>query len=79
MDVTMSFKFFDLESQPNCTYDYVSMHAGSNQSWPMLGIQYCGFKLPPEETVTGPMTLFFKSDFDTEYTGFVAEYTTTGN
>ncbi|XP_057313955.1 uncharacterized protein LOC130655241 isoform X2 [Hydractinia symbiolongicarpus] len=76
MHVTLQFPKFDIEYQLNCTYDYVTLHQGLNIASPMLGKNYCGLKSPPSITVTGPLTLHFVSDLDTEYTGFVAQYFT---
>lgn len=79
MDVTITFKFFDVETQPECDYDYVTLHAGRNESAPQLGQQYCGKKIPKQRTVTGPVSILFKSDDDTEAEGFSLQYTTTGS
>lgn len=78
INVTLKFTHFDLENQPNCTYDFVSVHAGYDNSALMLGEQYCGFVKPPKVTVNGPLAIHFNSDEDTEFSGFEAMYDTTG-
>lgn len=78
MDVTVTFTFFNVEIQPECDYDYVTLHTGRNNSAPRLGKQYCGNKLPKVGTVTGPLSIFFISDDDTESEGFALEYKTSG-
>ena len=47
MNVTIEFKDFDLEQQPNCTYDYMLLFKGNNRvTSPQLGENYCGFTAP---------------------------------
>ena len=78
IDVTFEFTVFDLESSQDCSYDYVTLHKGINKTGEVMGEQYCGMDLPPSRTVNGPLTIYFKSDFDTEFPGFSAEYSTAG-
>ena len=77
-DVTVEFTVFDLESSQDCSYDYVTLHKGINKTGEVIGEQYCGMALPLVQTVNGPLTIYFKSDFDTEFPGFSAKYFVTG-
>lgn len=79
IDVTLTFTYFDLEQQPNCTYDYLMLHHGIGNKAPKLGENYCGFKAPDQLTVVGPLTVVFHSDYDTEFSGFASVYSTAGN
>ena len=78
MDVTLEFTYFDLEQQPNCTYDYMILYRGTNYSAPSLGENYCGYKSPDKLTVIGPLTIVFHSDYDTEFKGFSSIFKTSG-
>lgn len=76
MDVVIKFVDFNVEKIPKCEYDYATITAGVNNTNDEP--KYCGFNLPPETKVTGPVSVGFVSDDDTEFQGFIAEYETIG-
>ena len=74
MDVVVNFLVFDVEKIPECAFDYATLYKGTNVT---IG-RYCGFELPPRQRVTGPLSIGFNSDGDTESKGFVVEYEAIG-
>ena len=44
-NMTLDVKNFDLEQQPNCTYDFMALYKGTDNST-QIGENYCGFAIP---------------------------------
>ena len=38
MDIYLAFEYFAIESQPNCTFDYISMHPG--RLWTIIDLDW---------------------------------------
>ena len=78
--VRVHFDNFNLEEQSTCSFDYVSLLDGPNQTSPILDgtTTYCGNLRPPNITHLGPLTIRFRSDKDTARKGFSALYDTWG-
>ncbi|XP_061399860.1 protein tolkin [Musca vetustissima] len=73
--VNLIFLTFDLESSENCTYDYVQVFSGmEDTSGPMYG-QYCGNTIPQDIiSLTDSLLVRFKTDSSVDYKGFSASY-----
>lgn len=79
--IKVQFNDFVLEEQITCSFDYVSILDGPNQTSPVLQgtTTYCGNLKPPTVIHLGPLTILFRSDKDTAKKGFSASYETWGN
>ncbi|XP_024083967.1 neuropilin and tolloid-like protein 1 isoform X2 [Cimex lectularius] len=65
---------FRLEPSEDCKFDYLEIRDGANGYDPLIGT-YCGFAYPPKISSVGRfLWLKFKSDGNTEYSGFTAVY-----
>ncbi|KAL7731092.1 hypothetical protein ACLKA6_014298 [Drosophila palustris] len=74
-NVQLIFLNFDIESSENCTYDYVQVFSGmEDTSGPMYG-QYCG-NVPPQDIIsmTDSLLVRFKTDSSVPMKGFSASY-----
>ncbi|KAH8417139.1 hypothetical protein KR222_004379 [Zaprionus bogoriensis] len=74
-NVQLIFRAFDIESSENCTYDYVQVFSGmEDTSGPMYG-QYCG-NVPPQDIIsmTDSLLVRFKTDSSVPMKGFAAAY-----
>ncbi|EDW13989.1 dorsal-ventral patterning protein tolloid [Drosophila mojavensis] len=74
-NVQLIFLTFDIESSENCTYDYVQVFSGmEDTSGPMYG-QYCGNSLPQDIiSMTDSLLVRFKTDSSVPMKGFSASY-----
>ncbi|VDM95878.1 unnamed protein product [Thelazia callipaeda] len=73
--VNLRFAQFDLERETNCEFDYVEIYDGSEQLRQKRVARYCGDKLPPSFTSSGPsLLLVLSTDDSEEQKGFIAEY-----
>ncbi|EDV93120.1 dorsal-ventral patterning protein tolloid [Drosophila grimshawi] len=74
-NVQLLFLTFDIESSENCTYDYVQVFSGmEDTSGPMYG-QYCGNVLPQDIiSMTDSLLVRFKTDDSIPMKGFSASY-----
>ncbi|XP_064556108.1 protein tolkin isoform X1 [Drosophila montana] len=74
-NVQLLFLTFDIESSENCTYDYVQVFSGmEDTSGPMYG-QYCGNVLPQDIiSMTDSLLVRFKTDSSVPMKGFSASY-----
>ncbi|XP_037942752.1 dorsal-ventral patterning protein tolloid-like, partial [Teleopsis dalmanni] len=74
-NVQLLFLTFDIESSENCTYDYVQVYSGmEDTSGPMYG-QYCGNTLPQDIiSLTDSLLVRFKTDNSVTLKGFSASY-----
>ncbi|XP_069771456.1 procollagen C-endopeptidase enhancer 2-like [Narcine bancroftii] len=73
--VILSFRHLDLESDPICRYDHVSVYNGDSPSAERLG-RFCG-TIRPGAIISTSNTLFIEmaSDDDSNGKGFLALYT----
>ncbi|KAM7363855.1 tolloid-like protein 1 tolkin isoform 1-T3 [Cochliomyia hominivorax] len=74
-NVQLIFLTFDLENSENCTYDYVQVFSGmEDTSGPMYG-QYCGNIIPQDIiSLTDSLLVRFKTDSTIIMKGFSASY-----
>uniref|UniRef100_A0A1A9WC30 Metalloendopeptidase n=1 Tax=Glossina brevipalpis TaxID=37001 RepID=A0A1A9WC30_9MUSC len=74
-NVQLIFLTFDLETSENCTYDYVQVFSGmEDTSGPMYG-QYCTNTLPQDIiSITDSLLVRFKTDGSITMKGFSASY-----
>ncbi len=76
--VQFSFEDFDVEPHSNCSWDYVALYDGANESSPLI-IQHCGSDVPRPVNVfrsTGnQMYVRMKADGSVPAKGFKANYT----
>ncbi|KAK2886327.1 cubilin [Channa argus] len=73
--ISFFFNNFDLESHPNCGFDYLEIRNGSTESSPLIG-KFCGSTLPsPIFPKSNQLYLRFKSDFSNARDGFDATWT----
>nr|CAB3264299.1 Tolloid protein [Phallusia mammillata] len=74
--VKLVFAEFELENQPECTYDHLEVFDGENGTASMLG-RYCGTKKPAPIIASGNiMFVKFFSDASVQKRGFQASHTT---
>ncbi|KAL3290304.1 hypothetical protein HHI36_023648 [Cryptolaemus montrouzieri] len=74
--VKLEFITFDLEFDHGCKFDYVKIYEGPDTNAPLIGT-YCGNTIPAPYTSNGnEITVHFKSDWATGYTGFLLRYET---
>ncbi|CAD7084767.1 unnamed protein product [Hermetia illucens] len=74
-NVQLIFLSFELEDIENCTYDYVEVYAGmEDTSGPLYG-RYCGSNNPPDIiSLTDSLLVRFRSDDTMSKKGFSASY-----
>ncbi|KAH8307687.1 hypothetical protein KR044_008974 [Drosophila immigrans] len=74
-NVQLIFLTFDIESSENCTYDYVQVYSGmEDTSGPMYG-QYCNYMRPTDIiSMTDSLLVRFKTDSSVSMKGFSASY-----
>ncbi|KAH8359477.1 hypothetical protein KR093_006961, partial [Drosophila rubida] len=74
-NVQLIFLTFDIESSENCTYDYVQVYSGmEDTSGPMYG-QYCNYMRPTDIiSMTDSLLVRFKTDSSVPMKGFSASY-----
>lgn len=71
----VSFSSFTLESNGNCSFDYLSIYDGTSASGPLIGT-YCGSNSPGMIfSTSGALTFSFHSDGSMNYPGWAAEIT----
>lgn len=74
--IRLNFKFFDVETHPECAYDYLIIYDGSSSESTSLG-RFCGSKIPyPISASTNNLYLVFKSDTSIQSKGFTASHST---
>ncbi|XP_076455694.1 uncharacterized protein LOC143290240 isoform X2 [Babylonia areolata] len=72
--VTLTFTDFDLEPQGKCSYDFVEIRDGRNETSPLLAF-HCISSLPgPDRTFGNQMWIRFKSDSSSTGKGFRATF-----
>lgn len=74
--IKLVFTDFDLEPQPECTYDYIAIYDGLNSNSSSLG-RFCSSKVA--QTITSSQNkafMVFKSDASLQRKGFKAHYST---
>ena len=74
---TLTFHEFELEKKEDCSYDWVSVREGNTDTSPEI-MHVCGDLLPPTITSEGPIRIYFKTDTDSEFSGFHMTYETQG-
>ena len=69
--IHLEFVAFDLEYGSMCQYDWLEVRDGNASSYPLIGNQLCGDKIP-EAIIAKGSTLFvrFSSDGSESKTGF---------
>ncbi|XP_034024648.1 membrane frizzled-related protein [Thalassophryne amazonica] len=73
--IRLSFTNFSLEMQDLCEFDYVEVHDGINIGAGRVLGRYCGTKVPPDLTSSGPhMGVVFVADEGVTDSGFNATY-----
>ena len=75
--VQFYFIDFDLEHQSNCSYDYVALYDGADETAPPI-VAHCGQNLPTPNLFTSTsnkMYVRFKADGSQSAKGFSANYT----
>uniref|UniRef100_A0A3P8SX64 Cubilin n=1 Tax=Amphiprion percula TaxID=161767 RepID=A0A3P8SX64_AMPPE len=73
--VALNFTNMSLESQGNCTFDYVEVRDGSMETDPLIG-KYCGSSIPaPIHSSSNYLWIRFRSDSTVSHAGFRAVYT----
>ncbi len=74
--VDLRFEDFDVEPHSNCSFDYVALYDGANESAPLI-LLHCGAQLPdpPTYSSTGNrMHVRLKADGSVPAKGFKASY-----
>ncbi|XP_066272197.1 procollagen C-endopeptidase enhancer 2-like [Branchiostoma lanceolatum] len=78
--VSMNFDFFDLEKEPDCSFDAVEVYQGNPEAGRKLGT-FCGNSSADDKYPTGQirsnlhvMTVTFSSDLSMTRPGFLATY-----
>lgn len=73
--ISLFFNSFDVESHPNCSFDYLEVRNGSTADAPLLG-KFCGPSVPsPVFPQSNQLYLRFKSDPSNSRDGFDATWT----
>ena len=75
IEITINFKEFDVELD-GCV-DCLLIHKGENNDAPLLA-KYSGKELPNGLKIIGPVSIYFRSDGDTEMKGFELTYSSKG-
>ena len=73
----MKFLDFDVEKSTNCTFDYLEMREGIDETGKLIG-RLCGTGEAGSLVSTISLWLRFKSDTSITERGFLATYTKTG-
>ena len=76
-DITLTFHKFILESQEDCSYDWLSVQEGNSEDSPEI-TKVCAKILPPDIATRGPMRITFQTDGDNEFEGFHVTYQAQG-
>ncbi|KAL3836256.1 hypothetical protein ACJMK2_021695 [Sinanodonta woodiana] len=72
--LTLTFTNMDLEGHGICTYDYVEVRDGADETAPLLG-RYCGNQIPATLTTTqNSLFVKFRSDISVASSGFRATW-----
>ncbi|XP_078582053.1 cubilin-like isoform X2 [Branchiostoma floridae x Branchiostoma japonicum] len=71
--VQVSFSLFDLENHNTCTYDYIEIREGTDDSGALLG-RFCGQTVPANVTTGHQLWIKFRSDYSLTGAGFMAQY-----
>ena len=74
LPVKVEFLTFELEADPNCSFDYLKIYDGSSSSAPLLGT-FCGTNSPGTITSSDPggkLTFQFHSDVGWRFAGWSA-------
>ncbi|XP_033761795.1 cubilin-like [Pecten maximus] len=72
--INVQFTDFNIETHPNCVFDYVEVLNGPYYSSPSVG-KYCGTTLPPAFTSQSrAIRVYFKSDISISRQGFRLTY-----
>lgn len=72
--IQISFSTIDLESGPNCNYDFVRLYDGRDSSKRTIG-KYCGIEIPPVTKSTGnELMIQFKTDDRGPRKGFLLDW-----
>ncbi|CAG2112441.1 unnamed protein product, partial [Medioppia subpectinata] len=77
--LNVTFRMFNLESTPDCSFDFLQIHDGPNAGAHSLG-RFCGTNLPKEGTIITThhqMYLWFRSDHSITHEGFQLVWNTT--
>ncbi|XP_034610297.1 membrane frizzled-related protein isoform X3 [Trachemys scripta elegans] len=73
--IDLQFHNFSLESQEDCTFDFVEVHDSAGTDAPSLLGRFCGSQLPPVLTSSRHvMTVLFMADEGVAEDGFFATY-----
>ncbi|XP_055381621.1 dorsal-ventral patterning protein tolloid isoform X2 [Condylostylus longicornis] len=76
-NVQLFFNDFDVEDSTNCTYDYVEIYAGMEDTSGPLHGRYCGDKIPQEIiSLSDSLLVRFRTDDSFTSKGFSASYVT---
>ncbi|KAF5295928.1 hypothetical protein FQR65_LT10359 [Abscondita terminalis] len=77
--IKLIFLNFDLEDEPNCSFDSLAIHEGGSSTSPLVN-KYCGKRMPPSYTSIGnQIFIVFTSDWsnkDDGESGFRIKYST---
>ena len=76
-EITVKFLDFDVEKSTNCTFDYLEMREGIDETGKLIG-RLCGTGEAGSLVSTISLWLRFKSDTSITERGFLATYTKTG-
>ena len=68
-EITLTFHEFMLESQRDCSYDWLTVQEGNNADAPIV-FRGCSDILPPDMVISGPARITFKTDGNTTLKGF---------
>ncbi|XP_022107899.1 cubilin-like isoform X2 [Acanthaster planci] len=74
--VSLKFSSMDIELHPACSYDYIEIYDGADDSAPLLVSRLCG-NTPPADAIistSNSMLVRFVSDFSVSGEGFQAAY-----
>lgn len=75
--VTLSFRIFDFEADPQCRYDFLDVYNGHSNMAQKLG-RFCGtFRPGTLISTSNTMMLNMESDSETGGRGFLAHFTAT--
>ncbi|XP_067418841.1 membrane frizzled-related protein [Emydura macquarii macquarii] len=73
--IELQFRNFSLESQEDCSFDFVEVHDSAGTGAPSLLGRFCGSQLPPILTSSQHvMTVLFMADEGVADDGFLATY-----
>ena len=73
--VKLTFKKFDLETDPKCRFDYLEVKLGSTENGTLMGQRLCNKELPdPIISDVGSFWIRFRSDVTSNRKGFTATW-----